>query len=86
MASGEKAPSEKALSEKAPSKMVQHKFKVGQLVNYHAKVGVPASSSGYQIVRLLPPEGGHFLYRIKSAGETFERVAREQDLNRRQLI
>ena len=64
---------------------MQHKFKVDQLVNYSAKVGVPASSSGYKIVRLLPPEGGHLLYRIKSTGETFERVAREQDLRQRQL-
>jgi hypothetical protein len=65
---------------------LQHKFKVGQLVNYSAKVGVPASSSGYQIIRLLPPEEGHLLYRIKSTGETFERVAREQDLRQRQLV
>jgi hypothetical protein len=65
---------------------MQHKFKVGQLVTYSAKVGVPASSSGYKIVRLLPPEEGHLLYRIKCAAETFERVAREQDLSRRQLL
>jgi hypothetical protein len=57
---------------------------VGQLVNYSAKVGVPASSGGYTIMRLLPPEEGQFLYRIKSSGETFERVAREQDLRQRQ--
>ena len=53
------------------------------MVSYSTKRGVPASSSGYKIIRLLPPEDGHFLYRIKSVGETFERVAREQDLTRR---
>jgi len=64
--------------------MTQHKFKVGQLVDYNPnRSGMPASSRGYEIVRLLPPEGGDFLYRIKSPGETFERVAKEQDLSRR---
>jgi hypothetical protein len=65
---------------------LQHKFKVGQLVNYSAKVGVRTSPSGYKIVRLLPTEGGQYLYRIKSADETFERVAREQELAQRQQI
>jgi hypothetical protein len=31
-------------------------------------------------MRLLPPEGSDLLYRIKSPGETFERVAKERDL------
>jgi hypothetical protein len=75
-----------AIEQKTLGQASQHKFKVGQLVNFSAKVGVPASSGGYQIIRLLPPEGGHYLYRIKSAGETFERVAREQDLKGRQLL
>jgi hypothetical protein len=34
----------------------------------------------YKIIRLLPFEGGHLLYRIKSAVETFERVAKESEL------
>ena len=40
-------------------------------------------SWGYQIVRLLPREGADLLYRIKSPGETFERVAKERDLTQR---
>jgi hypothetical protein len=64
--------------------MTQHKFKVGQLVDYNPnRLGMPASSRGYEILRLLPPEGLDLLYRIKSPGETFERVAKEQDLTRR---
>jgi hypothetical protein len=64
--------------------MTHHKFKVGQLVDYSAsRLGMPASSRGYEIMRLLPSEGGDLLYRIKSSGETFERVAKEQDLSRR---
>jgi hypothetical protein len=41
---------------------------------------MPPSSWQYKIVRLLPPDGSDLLYRIKSSGETFERIAREQDL------
>jgi hypothetical protein len=40
-------------------------------------------SSRYKILRLLTDEGGDLLYRIKSADETFERVAKEHELARR---
>ena len=43
-----------------------------------------ASAREYKVVRLLPPEGTDLLYRIKSVGETFERVAKERELSRRQ--
>jgi hypothetical protein len=59
----------------------QHKFKVGQVVDFNpGRVGLPPSSWEYKVVRLLPIDGSDLLYRIKSSGETFERVAREQDL------
>lgn len=64
--------------------MAQHKFKVGQLVNYNpTRSGVPASSREYKIMRQLPADASGLLYRIRSPGETFERVAKEQDLTRR---
>ncbi len=64
--------------------MAQHKFKVGQLVDFNpGRPGMPVSSREYKIMRLLPLEGGDLLYRIKSVGETFERVARERELVRR---
>jgi hypothetical protein len=66
--------------------MTRHKFKVGQVVDYSPnRMGMTASSRGYEIKRLLPREGFEFLYRIKSPTESFERVAREQDLSRRQV-
>jgi hypothetical protein len=66
--------------------MAQHKFKVGQLVDYHPnRLVVTPSSREYKVVRLLPSEGGNRLYRIKSPGEAFERVAQEHDLRRRLL-
>ncbi|HYM99652.1 MAG TPA: hypothetical protein VET25_07900 [Aestuariivirgaceae bacterium] len=63
---------------------MQHKFKVGQLVDYNPnRSGLSASSRGYEITRLLPQEGVDILYRIKSPSELFQRVAKEQDLTRR---
>jgi hypothetical protein len=65
--------------------MPQHKFKVGQVVDYDPRrLGMRASSREYKVVRLLPPEGSDLLYRIKSVGETFERVVKEHELSRRQ--
>lgn len=59
-----------------------HKFKVGQMVDYAPAGGAMAASSrGYKIIQLLPPEGTEVLYRIKSPAEVFERVAKEQHLS-----
>lgn len=61
--------------------MANHKFKVGQAVDFRpGRCGFPASSREYKILRLLPFEGGDLLYRIKCAAETFERVAKESEL------
>lgn len=66
--------------------MSQHKYKVGQMVDYQPnRMGMPGASRGYKVLRLLPLEGGDLLYRIKSPSESFERVAKEQDLTRREL-
>jgi hypothetical protein len=54
--------------------MTQHRYATG------GRWGVPASAREYKVLRLLPPEGGDLLYRIKSAAETFERVAKEREL------
>jgi len=64
--------------------MPRHKFKIGQTVDYLAgHRGVPGSLKAYTIVRLLPSDGTDLQYRIKSPGETFERIAKERDLGRR---
>jgi hypothetical protein len=60
-----------------------HKFKVGQAV--HSTGGPFGSASPnniYKVTQLLPPEGGDFQYRIKSAAEQHERVAKESQLDR----
>lgn len=64
--------------------MGAHKYKIGQLVEFSPlRSGVPASARDYKIVRLTPPEDGSPMYRIKSTGEAFERVAKEVELKRR---
>jgi hypothetical protein len=64
--------------------MPRHKFKVGQLVDFVSpRSGVPTAGRQYEIIRLLPVENGDVLYRVKSKGESFERVAKESELSRR---
>ena len=45
-------------------------------------MGRLAASGTYKIVKLLPSDGDDYQYRIKSAGEAFERVAKESQLDR----
>ena len=59
-----------------------HKFKVGQSVRYNASTARRfGSSASFKIVKLLPPEGDLQQYRIKSASEAHERIAKENELN-----
>ena len=60
-----------------------HKFSVGQNVHLTSgMIGRSATKGPYRVLRLLPQEGEDFLYRIKSNGEAYERVARESQLER----
>lgn len=59
-----------------------HKYKVGQLVSFvPGQRGQSASGQAYQIVKCLPRGEGQYQYRIKSKAETFERIARESELD-----
>lgn len=58
-----------------------HKFRVGQTVLYTSSpIARPGASGSYEVVRLLPSDGDDYQYRIKHAGEAFERVAKESQL------
>ncbi len=58
-----------------------HKFRVGETVLYTSSpITRPGASGSYKVVRLLPSEGDDYQYRIKHAGEAFERVAKESQL------
>ena len=63
--------------------MKEHKFQIGQHVFFTPRpIGHMAANSTYQVVKLLPSDGEDYQYRIKSAGEAFERVAKESQLDR----
>ena len=63
-----------------------HKYKVGQSVHYTSNVLRRFGATGnFLIVKLLPPEGDELQYRIKSAAEPHERVAKESQLDRDQI-
>ena len=63
--------------------MSGHKFKIGQSVNYTSgPFGAGNAGSIYKITQLLPSEGDDFQYKIKSAAEPHERVAKESQLDR----
>ena len=60
-----------------------HKYTIGQNVRYTSgPFGRFGASGSFKIVKLLPPEGDDFQYRIKSAAESYERVAKESQLDR----
>lgn len=67
----------------AELKEQEHKFEIGQTVYFTSRpIGHMAANSTYRIVKLLPSDGDDYQYRIKSTAETFERVAKEHQLDR----
>ena len=63
--------------------MAEHKFREGQRVTLAANViNRSAVGGSYVVTKHLPERRGEFAYRIKSASETHERVARENELAR----
>jgi hypothetical protein len=64
--------------------MSEHKFRVGQTVEFFPEPGVDRASRGrYKIVSLLPPAGNMPQYRVKSAADGHERMVREGELGSR---
>jgi hypothetical protein len=63
--------------------VTKHKYAVGQTVRFsnNGYLSV-AAREDFKVTRLLPTEGSECEYRIKCAGEPFERVARESQLDR----
>jgi len=61
---------------------MSHKYSAGQTVYFEPQFG-NAARGVYRIVRALPIErDGRLSYRIKSAAESFERIAEEHQLAR----
>jgi hypothetical protein len=69
--------------ESGRSALKEHKFQIGQTVFFTSRpIGHMAANGSYQVVKLLPSDGDDYQYRIKSADEAFERVAKESQLDR----
>ena len=66
--------------------MIEHKFKIGQLVYFLPKRCSPGRTrhpGPYQITKRLPAgKDGEFRYEIRSTFEEYDRVARESELTR----
>jgi hypothetical protein len=59
----------------------QHRFHTGRLVRF--TTGAPTlnrASGAYKVTQQLPTSGGELQYRVKSALEQHERVAKEDEL------
>jgi hypothetical protein len=57
------------------------KFKVGDVVTLKPSVGRNVPGGIYEVIKVLPDHNGEREYRIKSANEPHERVARESELD-----
>ena len=63
------------------SAVKEHKFQIGQIVDFTPGALTLETSIGrYEIVRHLPPEGPENQYRIKSVLDSHERVVRESQI------
>jgi hypothetical protein len=61
--------------------MTRHIYSIGQQVSFDGLIGTHMKPAGtFTIVKLLPPLGVEFQYRIKSERESYERVAIEPQL------
>jgi hypothetical protein len=57
-----------------------HKFYLGQAVEYRPPRGISAPRGAYVVTAKLPERDGQFEYRVRSAFEEHERMARESEL------
>ena len=62
--------------------MASHKFHVGEILSLRPVVSRNVPGGAYEVTKQLPHNGREFEYRIKSANEDHERVARESELTK----
>jgi hypothetical protein len=62
--------------------MPSHKFQISETVTVRPAVSRNVPGGVYEVTKQLPYNGSEFEYRIKSASEEHERVARESELTR----
>jgi len=63
--------------------MSDHRFKVGQTVSYTPGFsGSVKADAVFKITQLMPAADDELQYRIRTASEPYERVAKESQLDR----
>jgi hypothetical protein len=62
-------------------KVPTHKFFLGQTVEFYRPDGIFAPRGPYVVTAKLPERDGAFEYRIRTANESHERLARENELS-----
>ena len=62
--------------------MIRHKFAIGQIVDFDARLTPASRPSGpFEVVRVLPAQDANSqTYQIKSKSEPFERSAKEYEI------
>ncbi|HEY7690671.1 MAG TPA: hypothetical protein VH835_18365 [Dongiaceae bacterium] len=61
---------------------MEHKFKLGQVVEARRSMNGYTPPGAYEVTRLLPPVGTSNQYRLKSLKSGHEWVVREEDIFR----
>lgn len=78
----EPAKTERGIERDGPERLLnaRPRFHLGQ--NVHMSLGVMQRGKAIscKVVKLLPFEGTHYQYRVKSMDEAFERIAEEHEL------
>jgi hypothetical protein len=59
-----------------------HKFHIGETVTLSEAISRNVPGGAYVVTKWLPDNGAEPEYRIKSANEPYERVARESELTK----
>jgi len=63
--------------------MPDHKFHIGETVQFTPSIRLKASGGVYEVTKQLPDSSaGEYEYRIKSINEPHERVVRESELEK----
>ena len=62
--------------------MPSRKFQIGETVYVRPAISRNLPGGAYTVTKQLPYNGREFEYRIKSANEEHERVARESELTK----
>jgi hypothetical protein len=62
--------------------MSSHKFQIGEIVYLAPAINRNVPGRVYEVTKQLPHDGREFEYRIKSANEEHERVAREGEMTK----